>query len=305
MPSDTPIDIPSVVWFSQTPSSPTLSTTAFADLKLASAPAQSPTGPTVALLGSYRLGWPYVELYPNQLPKPILIVAVSTTTGEVFSNDLDAYDPRIQPTAIGPAIADTKANAAGPARNIPGTAGYFNVDLGARLSLPPEAGYYQVFAWLDDLVTPILTVQVPANENRRAVDPSFNQVKSEGLVTIEDSSHSPNPKDGEIRTDLEFTKGSSYRVYATLPPGALQTPPVGSAPGSPILSVMTFNRQMRQFAWWSSSTAYSTMVSKSTDTFDFDPFGLQPRPNPAANVYVVTALGNLRNDVLPIFVEYQ
>nr|MCH9684924.1 hypothetical protein [Deltaproteobacteria bacterium] len=180
-----------------------------------------------------------------------------------------------------------------------------HIDLAARLGLPPEADFYQVFVWLDDLVTPIQTIQVPANEARKGVDPSVFQASSSGLIEIGQSGESPTPTAGEIRTDLDFTKGSRYRVYAALPPGALDTPPTGGAPGNPMVSVLAFNRQARTMVWATDPNAYASMVKQSIGLFDFNPFSVIAKPDPAANVYVVTVLGNVRNEVLPIFTDFQ
>ncbi|EDM74678.1 hypothetical protein PPSIR1_06536 [Plesiocystis pacifica SIR-1] len=297
--------IPANVWFSETPETPSLDPTAFADIKFALVPGESSIGPSVALVGAYSLGWPYVELYGSELYLVFKVVAISASTGAVYFADLNEVVPFRQEDAIIVQMSDAEANRSGPARDIPAEAGYFNVDLARYLGLPPTSDHYQVFVWLDDLVTRVQTVQVPSNEARQAVDPSVFQVPSSGLLTIEQSVHSPTPQPGEIRTDLDFSQGRSYRVYAALPPGALDAPPTGGAPGTPAVTVLAFNRQTQSLMWATDTGAYASMVKAGTGFYDFDPFAILPKPNPAANVYVVTVVGNLDNDVLPIFVDYQ
>ena len=43
---------------------------------------------------------------------------------------------------------------------------FFNFDLATLLGLPGQEGNYRVFLWLDDIVSPIESVTVPANPLR-------------------------------------------------------------------------------------------------------------------------------------------
>jgi hypothetical protein len=304
MANEQSIQIPSVVWYDKTSASPAVSATAVADLQFVLQPGRSRSGPSVALLASYKLAWPYVQLYSYQLPKPVLVGAIDASSGKAYVSDLNIVRANRQQDAILLHLRDQEANAPGPVSNIPGVEGCFNVDLAALLGLPPEAGFYQVFLWLDDLVTPIQTVQVPADPNRAGIDPSLLEARGAGLVTVQRSSLSPAPTAGEIRTDLDFTQGRSYRVYATLPTGALDTPPTGGAPGLPALTILAFDRQNRLFQWATAPGAYSQMTASGIASFDLDPFQVVARPATPTNVYVLTVLGALRNEVLPIFADY-
>lgn len=297
------IQIPSAVWYARTSASPTVSSTAFADLRFALAPGQASTGPSVVLSAAYKLGWPYVQLYTHQLPKPVLVVAIEAGSGKAYASDLNVVRAYRQQDAILSRLSDEQANAPGPASDVPGRRGYFNVDLAALLGLPPEAAFYQVMLWLDDLVTPIQTVQVPANPARKGSDPSVLEAPVSGLVTVRKTAQSPAPQNGEIRTDLDLAQGRSVRAYATLPNGSLDAPPTGGAPGLPALTILAFNRQSRLLRWSTVPGAYSQMTSSATASFDFDPFQVIPRPSPPTNVYVLTVLGALRNEVLPIFAD--
>jgi hypothetical protein len=299
-----PIQVPGTVWFTKTSASPVISTQDFAALAFALEPGTSTLGTTVVLSASYLLGWPYTELYGNQLPKPIVVVAIDASSGNAYLSDINVTRTYQTEEAIYLGLCDQDANQPGPTQNRMRMGGYFNVDLPALLGLPPESGYYQVFVWLDDLVTAIQTVQVPANEARRGIKPGLYQVTGSNLVTVRTSTQSPTAKTGEIRTDLD-TSSRSLRVYATLPPGALQTPPTGIAPGNPVLTILAHNRQAQSFAWYVSADAYRSMQSQNVASFDFDPFQIIARPDPPANVFVVTVLGNVRNDVLPILTDFQ
>ncbi|QRN97431.1 hypothetical protein JRI60_52310 [Archangium violaceum] len=296
--------IPATLWYDPQPSSPKF-TQAFANLAFTLQPGQSANGPSVALLGVYELGWPYTELYGEQLPKPVTVVAIHSTSGQVFLSDLNPAIEDEEEDAILPLMSDEDAAGPGPARNALRESGYFNVDLCALLNLPPDQAYYQVFLWLDDLVTPIQTVQVPANPARKGTGQSPYEVKNGDLLAFGASPKSPKAVAGVIRTDLDFQAGKSYRVQGTLPPGALDTPPTGGASGSPVLTVLAFDRQSRLYAWNASTAAYGKMKSSAAPYFNFDPFRLISQPRSPENIYVVTVLGNVRNEVLVIFTDYQ
>lgn len=304
MPDGKPIQVTYPVWYDRTDASPEISLDAYVSLEFGLAPGVSPLGTTVVLSASYVFGWPYTELYGSQLPAPVVVVAIEAASGKVYMADLNVTYPYQTEVEISLGMSDQQANQPGPAHNRMRLGGYFNVDLPALLGLPPESGYYQVFLWLDDLVTPIQTIQIPPNEARRGVVPGLYQVTGSNLVTVRQSSQSPTAKVGEIRTDLD-TSSRSLRVYGTLPPGAVQNPPTGSAPGNPVLTILAHDRQARSFAWYVATDAYRTMQSQSIGSFDLDPFQIIERPSPAANVFVVTVLGNVRNEVLPILTDFQ
>lgn len=304
MPNGKPIQVKYPVWYNRTDDSPEISHDAFVSLDFALSPGVSPLGTTVVLSASYMFGWPYTELYGNQLPAPVVVVAIEAASGKVFMADLNVTYPERTEVSISLGMSDQQANQPGPTQNRMRLGGYFNVDLPALLGLPPESGYYQVFLWLDDLVTQIQTIQVPPNEARRGIQPGLYQVSGSGLVTVRQSPQSPSAKVGEIRTDLD-TSSRSLRVYGTLPPGAVQSPPTGAAPGNPVLTILAHNRQSRTFAWYVAPDAYRTMQTQNVGSFDFDPFQIITRPSPPANVFMVTVLGNVRNEVLPILTDFQ
>lgn len=305
MATDQSIRIPSVVWFDPTDESPSVSSSAIADIQFRLVPGESTLGPSIAVLGTYKLGWPYLDLYGDQIPKPLLVVAVAAATGRVYVADLNVIELYVQDDAILLDISDEQANAPGPVSNRLSKQGWFNADLAALLDLPPDSGFYHVFVWLDDLVTPVRTVQVPANPRRAgSASPSLFQNEVPALVSVRKSPSSPSATD-EIATDLEYGQGTSFRVYGTVPSSALTNPPSGGAPDSPVLSVLAFSRQQRTVAWSVAAKAYDEMKSSATPNFDFDPFELLKRPQPPENIYVVTVLGTLVNQVLPILTDYQ
>ncbi len=297
------ISIPEVLWFDELEITPQIDDNAFAALEFSLAAGENATGPSTVLAGAYRLGWPYTELYGHQIPTPIVVVAIDATNGDVYLSNLNIVNSDETEEALLVNVGDDVANQPGPARDALQVGGNFNVDLAALLGLPGDARYYRILLWLDDLVTPVQTVQVPADPSRTGMDPSAYKVSGSNLATVRSSSHSPTAEAGEIRTDLDFS-GSSFTAYATMPPGSLDTPPTGGT-GDPVLTLLAFCRQTQSFGWWASRDAYTTMVSSKTPNFDFEPFQLLARPDPAANVYVLTIVGNLRNEVLPILVDYQ
>jgi hypothetical protein len=150
--------VPETVWYGETPYSPDVPKAA--GLVFRAVQAVSKSGPTVALAAAYRLGTPFLEYYGGQLPRPVWVVAVDVETGRVYHADLNGPDHP-------PIRLETSDKAAEAA--MPGTSSEsarFNMDLAALLGLPEQAGGYRVFLWLDDLMSPVETVQVPANPAR-------------------------------------------------------------------------------------------------------------------------------------------
>jgi hypothetical protein len=150
--------VPETVWYGETPYSPEVPIAS--GLVFRAVQAVSVSGPTVALAAAYRLGAPYLEYYGGQLPRPVRVVAVDLETGRVYHADLNGPDhPPIRLEA-----SDKDAEAAMPGSS--SESARFNMDLAALLGLPEQAGSYRVFLWLDDLMSPVETVQVPANPAR-------------------------------------------------------------------------------------------------------------------------------------------
>jgi hypothetical protein len=158
MVSVSPIRIPETVWHQQTTQSPQPPDPP--GLVFRPAIADSEAGSTIALLGAYHLGRPYLDYYGGQLSRAIRVVAINLGNGHVYHADLNGPD---HPPIVIEASDEQMAIAA------PGwssESAYFNVDLPVLLRLPKEAGFYKVFLWLDDLISNIEVVQIPENTAR-------------------------------------------------------------------------------------------------------------------------------------------
>lgn len=153
-----PVSIPETVWHKQTPQSPLMPDPP--GLVFRPAAADAAAGATIALLGAYHLGSPYLEYYGGQLSRAIRVVAIDLQNGLVYHADLNGPDhPPILLEATDEEIA---ARAAGWSSE----SAYFNVDLPVLLGLPKQSSLYKVFLWLDDLISNIEIINIPENPAR-------------------------------------------------------------------------------------------------------------------------------------------
>jgi len=163
MPPDEALPITRQVWPDEHPASPRLAEDTSA-IDFALQPARSDEGPTVALLGSYRLLAPYAERFGGRVRAAVQIVAIEATGGRVFHSNATRADaaPFRLPLRQPPAPPD-------PLGGVFAVAGHFNVALPEQLGLPGDEATYSVFVWLDELTSPVHVVRTPANPDRRAL----------------------------------------------------------------------------------------------------------------------------------------
>ena len=141
-------------------------------------PATTPSGHTLALCGACNVEHAVVQSYQGRLLAAIRIVAVHAQTGAVAS--ATALDHDAMPLRLDQLPQATTASACGDGpRHFEGI--YFTVDLAAHLQLPPEGAEYDVFAWLDDLVSSMERGAVPA-DTRRGVRGPATRWLGEGAV---------------------------------------------------------------------------------------------------------------------------
>lgn len=109
--------------------------------------------PTIALSAAYRALPAQIARYED-LASAILIVAVDATDGDVYAStgrwrgdhDTHVVDLSAQPTPSA----------------LQSSEGTFHVDLRRQVYLPPEAGTYWVFLWIEGVTSPAQRVEVPA-----------------------------------------------------------------------------------------------------------------------------------------------
>lgn len=224
--------VPKTVWYGETPHSPGIPEEA--GLVFRAVQAASKSGPTVALAAAYRLGSPFLEYYGGQLPRPVWVVAVDAETGRVYHADLNGPDhPPIRLET-----SDKDAEAAMPGSS--SQSARFNLDLAALLGLPEQAGSYRVFLWLDDLVSSVETVQVPANPARGTGRRVASQPAQ--LVQFWADPAAPKPEPGRI------VLGSSADPADPTVHGAW-VPPKYEGPQRFVLWLLAASHRDRRLGW--------------------------------------------------------
>ena len=222
------------VWYQQTPESPNIPEAPGLFFRLAGA--NSPNGPTVALLGAYRLGSPFMEYYGGQLVRAIRVVAIDVSSGQVYQSDLNGPDhPPITLEA-----SDKEMAEAGPGWST--ESGFFNLDLPALLGLPKKSASYRVFLWLDDLISNIVDVQIPANPGRGDGHPTACSPIGAVQFASDPSATEKKPDVVRLRLvkkdDKQFLQGTWNSVSL-------------ANPNQPVIWLLAASHRERRFAWLS------------------------------------------------------
>ena len=158
------MSISETVWYGETNDSPSIPSPN--GLVFRPVPAQSDKGPTVAIFSGYHLGSPYLEYYGGQIPRAVWTIAINNATGLVYHSDLsDPYHPPISLEA-----SDQEIDKAPPGWST--ESGAFNLDLCQLLGLPAQGATYRVFLWLDDVLSNVETIGLPADPARGTGYPS-------------------------------------------------------------------------------------------------------------------------------------
>ncbi|MFB0553029.1 MAG: hypothetical protein ACETWQ_06905 [Phycisphaerae bacterium] len=224
--------IPEIIWYGETPQSPNIPEKP--DLVFRVVQATSDLGPTVALMAAYYLGSPFTEYYGGQLMRAIWIVAVDEQNGRVYQADLNGPDHL--PIMI--EASDEVAEAAMPGWSF--ESAHFNVDLAALLGLPEQSGRYRVFLWLDDIVSSIKTVDVPANPARGKGRPVASQTSQ--LVQF-----GPDPKAPKVQADNIVLALSGEPDDMSI--HGAWTPQKGVDPHQVVLWILATSHRDRNFGW--------------------------------------------------------
>jgi len=248
--------------------------------------AVSASGPTVALAAAYRLGSPYTEYYGGQLPRPIRVVAVHEESGLVYESDLK--EPDHPPVRV--LITDRAAKEIKPTGMI--ESAYFNVDMPALLRLPEQAGRYKVFLWFDELVSRVVTVDIPANPARgkgKPVAPGPARV-----VRFGPDSASPGVEPGKLELALAG-KPEDKVVHGSWVTSAEKGE-------SPVLWLLVNSHRDRRFGWVV-LRAKDVPQGEATVTFSFDTGDLLKTSDVAQKVFVMGLAANAVSNVHVITVN--
>jgi hypothetical protein len=114
------------------------------------------------LYGSYNLSVDVTGHYSSLPPAPFLLVAVSRETGAVYMRNL-ANDDDTTPVYLGDAAppAVVRNTPDGPSSAGIRMTGSFRVDMEYQLTLPGRSGIYDVFLWLDTILSKMATATKP------------------------------------------------------------------------------------------------------------------------------------------------
>ena len=204
MSTELPIQAPATPDFGPGAHSPTLPQSGFV-LDFAAPPAVNASGEeTVALFAAARLPGRFADIYGGRLEGAVQIVAVDYRTGTAYHNNAEighmvplaaVMDPNPAPPQPGVAYFES-------------TEMHFAVDLRTQLTLPPNAGLYGVFLWLDEMTSSLHEVRIPGGEPAApAPQPPF------GALNFRKSSQTPLAKGSEV---VLHNSPKDRRVYGAV-----------------------------------------------------------------------------------------
>ena len=238
-----------MVWYQQTPQSPNVPEAP--GLLFTLAAADSANGPTMALFGAYHLGTPFIEYYGGQLVRAIRVVAVDMASGQVYQSDLNSPDhPPIMLEATDKEVAE-----AGPGWST--ESGFFNLDLPALLGLPQRGASYRIFLWLDNLISNIVDVKIPANPSRVERPPTMRIPVDKVQFAADPNAIEKKPDLIRLRlvkkTDKQFLQGTWMPEHL-------------ANPDQPVIWVLAVSHRERRFAWLS---LYAKEIPKNLSPLAF------------------------------------
>ncbi len=258
-------------WNGVQPQSPPL-TAGRLSLDFALAPARSPRGATVALLGAARLPGRFTEIYGGRIEGAVNIVAIDLRTGAVYHNH--AEPPGVVPLA---SVMDPDPKAAPGVARFEQMDSYFNLDLRAQLRLPPHGARYAVFVWLDDMVSPVRVAKLPGPP------PSDKGAPPSGApagIHFGRTPQTPDPGDG-----IALSRAGS-RVYVSVAQRARQGK----------LNVLALDFRTRAMGW------LGFALPKKESAFDFDAVSLTGAVAGTAGPQKTFVLVSIGEDLSPVLV---
>ena len=231
----TPMEVTHRIWGERYPTTPELEG-GDSRLGFQAVPGRSMAGDTVVLTGAYVASSPILDYYGGQLPGAIHLVAFDPKTGVVHNYPLlDGKSPPVRvlvPEGMTPAPGGSVQKAA------------FDVDMPSLLALPPEAATYRVFFWLDNVVSPVVSVEVPENKNR--------------TLSLLSNRRPPDSIDFKAGLNTQTPSSpSSIALETAVADGAKTvcgawTPGPGYDPGKPyFLALIALNHRDRSCGWTS------------------------------------------------------
>lgn len=284
-------------WYDKEPLAPTIPP-GQAGIDFTLVPAVRGRTITVAMLGSARIPARQAELYGTAATQLIRLVAVDRTTGAV--THYHCAPAHVIPLPV-PAQPDPPPPAPGMARTNWIEIG-LNCDLAAQLGLGKSAGIYSVFAWMEDVVSPVHDLLLDEDKDRPGQPGPMPKLTVNSPINSRRTPDSPDRV--ERRIVLKHAKpekpASIARVLGSIGPEVFPKPDANTLPRPKYLVVLAITALEHQVAM-ANVILPPTFDAAGAGEFDFDLAALYPEPPKPQRVYVIAFAGN--NVSAPLIVE--
>ena len=295
MPIDQPITITSSPWYVREPATPVLPK-AFLGLDFVLVQATHDNVPTIALLGTFRMPGRYAQVYGGSIPQALRIVAVNTATGQIYNNHATNMHATPLAAAMRPEPPPVPEGVAAP-NSIEQS---FNVDLCDQLGLPPEAGHYSVFVWIDDFVSPVREIDLVPFPKRPGKPGVPGDVPAFSRIHLRKLPESPEVAEKTVRLVDSDPGGNpaEIEIYGTVGAVVMDVRPGRDPHASAYLSVFALDYSDRQL---SSRSVRLGAASELAAGFSFD-FELMTLVSPIGRkkIFVVALAGITLSRVLVV-----
>jgi hypothetical protein len=293
------------VWYGREVNSPELPEGRLG-IEFSLADAKSPFGDTILLSATVRLGAPHTETYGGRAPAATEVVAMDAEEGVVYHSSAARIDSApfrpVPPSPGDPSSMDMVVDEIDSS---------FNVDLCVHLGLPSEYKKYHVFCWLDQMISAVHDIDVPAVKDREGLGKSSPQPCVSDAIAV---SAQPGvmPNDGQkifltsaiekkapegatreekIRQGMIVTGNISSGIFPAESPMPDDVPPY--------LTLMVRSFIDREFKWCSIPIPFSCVESRSL-SFSMNPFYLVDPAQDPQQIFVLAAVGSVLSNILTI-----
>jgi hypothetical protein len=268
--------------------------------------AASPFGDTLLLSATVRVGAPQTQTYGGRAPAATEVVALDAEEGMVYHSraariDSAPFKP-VSPSPGDPSSIDMVVDEIESS---------FNVDLCVHLGLPPEYKKYHVFCWLDQMISAVLDIDVPAVKDREGLGKSGpHPCVSEAVAVSAQPGVMPNggqkifltsaiekiapegaTREEKIMQKLIVTGNISSGIFPAEPPMPDDVPLY--------LTLMVRSFIDREFKWCSIPIPFSCVESRSL-SFRMNPFYLIDPDQDPQQIFVLAAVGGVLSNILTI-----
>jgi hypothetical protein len=172
---------------------------------------------------------------------------------------------------------------------------FFNVDLCDHLVLPPDAGTYYVFLWIDNLVSPIKIAEIPENPSRRESGLPSTRQPSE-IIEFGDFPVPPLAAGNKIAL-TPSAQPSDRTIYGAWSPDPSNIASQRAKAAPYYLTLLAFNHRDRRFGWVSLDV---TQLPSGTDSsrFRIDPLKIVGASDMRQNIFTLAVSGEVVSKVL-------